>query len=655
MHQAHRCGKKNFHSSRWLGKLSGTSLAENGENCAEYPRNKTVASLFQEVAAEYPENTAVIFGTSHLTYSQLNAHANRLARRLHRMGVRSGTPVGCCFERSHELIIALLAVLKAGGAYVPLDPSYPKERLDLLLRDTRPPLILTQRFLAGNLPCESIPRLIIDQRKPHSPNDTESNPEPAGDATGLAYIMYTSGSSGVPKGVMVTNRAVVRLVRDTNYCRFGPDEVFLQLAPISFDASTFEIWGALLNGGCLALMPPQLPSLEDIGRAIRSHGVTTLWLTSGLFHAMVEQRLDDLKPLRQLLAGGDVLSPRHVRLCLENLPSTTLINGYGPTENTTFTCCHVMHPGDSVPASIPIGRPISHTQVFILDSKMLPVASGEPGEIYISGDGLALGYLNRPEDTAQKFLPNPFSDDPESRLYRTGDLGRWSANGTIEFLGRIDNQIKILGHRVELEEIEAAFRGHDAVRQICVIAKENPNRSKTLVAFYMPSQNAAITTSDLRSFAAHKLPAHMIPSQFIAVDSFPLSPNGKIDRSALTEIKPIKDETASPSAATPLQSTLRGLWQRSLQASHVGLDDNFFDLGGDSLLLMSLHAQLKKVLATNISVTDLFQFPTVRSLAKRLENDERIISAAPTPVLTHALKQREAFARWRARQTSEIT
>src|SRR5947209_12957226 len=305
--------------------------------------------------------------------------------------------VGCCIERSLELIVALVAVLKAGGAYVPLDPSYPKERFDLLLEDTRISVVLTQRSLASSvLAGRDLFSLFVEETHTAAPASDDLNPKTAGGPESLAYVMFTSGSTGRPKGVLVENRAIVRLVRNTNYCEFGREDVHLLFAPISFDASTFEIWGALLNGGRLVVTQPQMSSLEDLGRTIREQSVTTLWLTSGLFNLMVEQRLSDLQSVRQLLAGGDVLSARHVRMALENLPQCRLINGYGPTENTTFTCCHVMKPRDCVPDSVPLGRPISNTQVYVLDEQKQPVAVGEVGELYTAGDGLARGYLNNP-------------------------------------------------------------------------------------------------------------------------------------------------------------------------------------------------------------------------------------------------------------------
>src|SRR5580700_6791984 len=374
-----------------------------------YPREASVAELFADIAAGSPDSIAVSFVSQQLSYGELNVRANRLAHRLRRMGVGAETLVGCCIERSLDLIVGLVAILKAGGAYVPLDPSYPRERLDYLLKDTNTPVMLTQKSLMTFVPADrSVKWVCVDDDYAPSPTDDDVNPALAGGPTSLAYLMYTSGSTGQPKGVMVENRAIVRLVRNTNFCKLGPDETFLQYAPISFDASTLEIWGPLLNGGRLVLMPPQASSLVDLGRTIRNQHVTAMWLTAGLFSLMVDQRLEDLAPLRQLLAGGDVLPARHVRRVLDAHPGCTLINGYGPTENTTFTCCHVMRSGDPVPDSVPIGRPVANTEVFILGEDLEPVGVGVVGELYAGGDGLAYGYWNAPELTAEKFIPHPF-------------------------------------------------------------------------------------------------------------------------------------------------------------------------------------------------------------------------------------------------------
>jgi amino acid adenylation domain-containing protein len=614
-----------------------------------YPREASVAGLFENIAEASPDSIAVSFGSEQLSYGELNVRANRLAHRVRRMGVGAETLVGCCIERSLDLIVALVAILKAGGAYVPLDPSYPKERLDYLLKDTNTPVMLTQKSLATFVPVgRSVNCICVDDDYAPPSTDDDTKPVPAGGPTSLACVMYTSGSTGQPKGVMVENRAIVRLVRNTNFCKFSPEEVFLQFAPISFDASTLEIWGPLLNGGRLVVMPPQPASLEDLGRTIRDQGVTTLWLTAGLFNLMVEQRLEDLRPIRQLLAGGDVLSSHHVRTVLENFPDCTLINGYGPTENTTFTCCHAMRAGGSVPDSIPIGRPISNTRVYILDEQMRPVQPGEAGELYAAGDGIARGYLNNPEATAEKFVPDPFYGTAGGRMYRTGDLARWYEDGTVEFLGRIDNQVKVNGYRIEPAEIEAAMRSHRGVKDVCVVAHVDGIGLKRLVAYYVSSTKACLPARELREDLATKLPQFMVPALFVAVDSLPLSPNGKVDRAALPV--PLSDiPMPTQPSKTTLEQSIADLWKRILQTQFVGLDDNFFDLGGDSLLLLAVHSNLQKMLHVEIPVTDLFEFTTVRTLARHME-ERNPAGSSLGETRERAQKQRDSFNRSRERR-----
>jgi amino acid adenylation domain-containing protein len=618
------------------------------QTVTDYPCETTVAQLFEEIEAARPDSIAVEFGKERLTYSELNVRANRVAHRLRKMGVGPETMVGCCIDRSPEMIAAFIGILKAGGAYVPLDISYPKERVDFMLQDSRTAVMLTQRSFAPALRGrDNVQVVCMDEfEAPSSPAD-EVNLHSVGGPTNLAYVMYTSGSTGRPKGVMVENRAIVRLVRDTNFCQFGTSEVFLQFAPVSFDASTLEIWGPLLNGGKLVMMPPQAASLEDLGRAIREHGVTTLWLTSGLFNLMVEQRLEDLRPLRQLLAGGDVLSPRHVRTVLENLPDCRLINGYGPTENTTFTCCHTMKHGDRVPESIPIGKPISNTQVYILDEEMNSVPVGQSGELYAAGDGVARGYLNNPEATSEKFVANPFAPGENKRMYRTGDLARWREDGVIEFLGRIDTQVKVLGHRIEPGEVETVLRMNKDVSQVCVVADSGENGSKRLVAYYVASDAPGPSPSDLRKFLAGKLPHYMVPALFVPLNALPLSPNGKVDRTALPAATSAGTEPSPANApATQLEKTISDLWQRILRVDRVGSDDNFFDLGGDSLMIVAVHSNLQKILQVEIPVTDLFEFTTIRTLARHLGGNQPDVPSF-SDVQQQAQKQREAFERQR--------
>ncbi len=625
-----------------LRTWSGTST--------DYPRTSSVVTLFENIVIENPDDIALVQGDTELTYGELNERANRLAHRLRLAGVTLETLVPCCLPRSIEMIVAFLAVLKTGAAYMPIDPSYPEARRNLMLEDAGRHVLLTNSWLVPSFQSAEPTQIVIAEDEPAAVSDREENPQQVAGPTNLAYVMYTSGSTGRPKGVMVEHRGIVRLVRDTNYCRFGPNETFLQFAPPSFDASTFEIWGALLNGGRLVLMPQETSSLEDLLRAVRQYGVTTLWLTAGLFHLMVDEHPGGLRSLRQLLAGGDVLSARHSRIFLEHAPETTLINGYGPTENTTFTCCHIMRAGDSIPESIPIGKPVSNTRVYILDQDMNPVPAGEIGELYAGGDGLARGYLNASEPNSSKFLNDPFGDQPKQRMYRTGDLARWRSDGSIEYLGRLDDQVKILGHRIEPAEIESAIQRQGQVKQACVVARIE-NGSKRLVAYFVPV-SSAVTPERLRDFIASQLPQHMVPAFFVSLPFLPLSQHGKVDRAALAELDVMsKSESAAKSVPrSDLERTLTQLWQRILKVPEVGLDQNFFDLGGDSLLLVAVHSNLQKSLQTQIPVTDLFEFPTIRKLAQHLTRTESTPAVAAN-VQEIGQRQREALSRFRSRRS----
>ena len=507
-------------------------------NCTEreYPRERCVHGLFEEQARMRPDAIAVTFGKHELTYRELNARANQLAHYLKRSGVRTGEVVGICIERSLEMVVGLLGILKAGGAYASLDPASPNERLAYMLDDLRARVVLTQHSLTELwqnkiVAKESFPLplgICLDRdwgtiaRMGSDDLDIEIGSE------NLAYVSFTSGSTGWPKGVCVPHRGVVRLVKNANYASFSDEEVFMQLAPISFDASTLEIWGCLLNGARLVICPPQTPSLAELAETLERHQVTTVWLTTGLFNQMVEEKPEGLKHLRQILTGGDVLSPTHVRKALAVLDGCRLINGYGPTENTTFTTCYTIPSTFGGQRSIPIGRPISNTQCYILDERLQPVPVGIPGELYAGGDGLALGYLGHPKLTAEKFIPNPFM--PGSRLYKTGDLARYLADGNIEFLGRMDFQVKIRGFRVELGEIEAVLGRHPLVRECVVMAREDYPGEKRLAAYIVAHDGADPTARELRQFLKGKLPDYMAPSVFMRLKALPLTPNGKVDR-----------------------------------------------------------------------------------------------------------------------------
>jgi len=594
-------------------------LVEWNATRVDYPRDSTIHRLFEEQAARTPDACALEFESASLTYAELNQRANQLAHHLRSCGIGPEVMVCVCLERSLEMVVTLLAILKAGGAYVPLDPGYPQARLTFMLADTKTPVVLTQKSLRERLPQVEASVICIEDALLSALRETTDNQSTKVDAEGLAYVMYTSGSTGQPKGVMVSHRAVVRLVKSANYIDIRPDDVFLQLAPISFDASTLELWAPLLNGARLAIMPPQSPSLEEIGSRIRKHHVTTMWLTAGLFNLMVEQRLADLAPLRQLLAGGEALSPPHVFKALRAHPGCRLINGYGPTENTTFTCCHTITVADQAGDSIPIGKPVSNTQVYLLDEDMNPVPVGVTGELYAGGDGVARGYWSRPELTAERFVRDPFSDEKGARLYKTGDLAFYRADGVIEFLGRRDNQVKIAGNRIELGEIEAALRAHPAVQSGVVIVREDVPGEKKLVAYLVPSNGALQSSSEMRSYLQERLPNFMVPAAFVPMVSLPLSPNGKVDRQLLPAPEAPSAGASILSAKSELESMIAEIWKKVLRLQQVGMDDNFFDAGGDSLQLIAVHAELSKLFSIEVTITDLFEYSTISTLAKHLE------------------------------------
>jgi amino acid adenylation domain-containing protein len=548
-----------------------------------------------------------------ITYRELDERATRLAHHLRSLGVVAGTRVGVCLERSPEMIVATIAVLRAGGAYVPLDPAYPPERLAFMLADTAAPVLVTDERLAGLLPEHGAATAFIDR----DVIDAAIGPIEAGtDPEAVAYVMYTSGSTGQPKGIEIPHRAVARLVRGTGFIDITSDDVFLQMAPASFDAATLEIWGALLNGARLALYPPEAPSVEGIERAVAQHGVSVMWLTAGLFHLVVDERIGALRGVRHLLAGGDVLSVDHARRLLAELPGTTLTNGYGPTENTTFTACHRVSRIDG--GTVPIGKPIANTRVYVLDRRMEPVPVGVPGELFAGGDGLAHGYLNRPGLTAERFVPDPFT--PGARLYATGDRACWRADGTLEFLGRVDTQVKIRGFRIEPGEIENVLRSHPAMRDAAVVAREDGG-AKRLVAYVVGEES-----EEVRAFLGGRLPEYMHPSAIVWMEALPLTPNGKVDTRALPA--PVHARTdADRGPANETERVLAELLGSVLGTAPVGVLDNFFELGGDSILCIQLVSRARDA-GVRITTRDVFVHQTVAALALHVRDAEPEAAAA---------------------------
>jgi aspartate racemase len=597
-------------------------LVEWNATATDYPRERSVQGLFEAQADATPDAVAVVLDGITVTYRELDRRANRLARHLRALGVWPGQPVGLWMERSVEMIVAMLGVLKAGAAYAPFDLMAPPDRLAFMLRDARVDVVLTQERMLARLPAHGVRPLCLDAEPPAvaAEPDTRLPDESTGDS--LAYIMYTSGSTGEPKGVAVPHRGVVRLVRGADYVHLGADETILQLAPLSFDASTFEIWGALLNGGRLVMAPPGVVSVDDLGVLLERHAVTTLWLTAGLFHQLVDQRVEVLRPLRQLLAGGDVLSAAHVRRVREALPDCQVINGYGPTESTTFSCCYRIPANASLERSVPIGRPIANTRVYVLDAHRQPVPIGVPGELWIAGDGLALGYVDRPALTAERFVTLRLSDTLEERLYRSGDVVRWLADGTIEFMGRQDNQVKLRGFRVELGEIESALAQHPRVRDVAVVMRAARAGDKRLVAYVVTDE--LTTPRELRELLRSKLPEYMVPAAFVLLGRLPLTANGKVDRARLPE----PDENREASAAPALPSTeeerqLLAIWEEVLGVNGIGTRDNFFDLGGHSLLALRMFVRLEQALRIRLPIATLFEAPTIEELAAILRRGGR--------------------------------
>lgn len=618
------------HPQQSLGRVSMLSSDEQDLmlrqwNATEsnYPSDICIHELFESQVRCNPDNIAIIFGERELTYKELDQQANQLANYLRDLDVKAGVFVGIAVERSVEMIVGLLGILKSGGAYVPLDPSYPKERLSYMLQDAKPAVLLTTEDLLRQLPEYPSTVVCLDRDWNAISQASQAVVDTCVHPHDLAYVIYTSGSTGKSKGVAVPHQAINRLVCNTNYIKIQSTDRIAQASNASFDAATFEIWGALINGAQLiGLSKNVLLSPYQFATYIQERKISILFLTTALFNLLASTVPQAFCSLRYLLFGGEAADPKWVREVLNYGSPQYLLNVYGPTENTTFSSWYLVKDIPQEILTVPIGTPISNTQLYILDQNQQPVPIGIPGELYIGGDGLAQGYLNRPELTAEKFVKNPFGEDPDSKLYKTGDLARYLSDGNIEFIGRIDNQIKIRGFRIELGEVETFLGLHPAVGKSIVLLQDAAG-GKQLAAYIVPHKGQQANLNDMRRFLQQKLPEYMVPSFFIVLEELPLTHNGKVDRRALPQLdsscQNVRSDIVLP--RDDLERQLCGVWERVLEISPIGMNDNFFELGVHSILVLRLLSEIENVFNQKVPVAALFQAPTIRELAQLFRSE----------------------------------
>ncbi len=622
-----------LHSLAYVTEAETQQLTDVfAERHTPYPATQPIHTLFEEIAASQPEASAIVYQNQTWSYSQLNEQANRLAYYLHsETNLRPGDRVAVMLDRHPHYIIALLAILKAGGTYVPVSPTYPIERLRFMLEDTTPVALLTQTDYMFDLSYFSGHIVAMDIQLDSLPASPLAVAVSGGKQA--AYIMYTSGTTGKPKGVIVPHQAVVRLVRNTNYVQLTPTDRLLQTGSLTFDATTFEIWGMLLNGGCICLLPEaDLLRTQVLKETIREQGITTMWLTSSWFNLLVEDDVTLFEGMKQLLVGGEKLSSRHINRVRQAFPSLQVINGYGPTENTTFSICYPIQ--DTHLHDIPLGYPVANSSVYILDTQLKLVPVGVEGEIYLGGDGLALGYLNQPELTSEKFIPHPWKAN--DRLYRTGDQGRWTDDGKVLFVGRRDEQVKIRGYRIELAEIEAVLLAHPHVSQAVVLTSADVQGVQQLTACVV-STGGDDVLEDVRLHMAKHLPNYMIPAEWLLLETIPLTANGKANKEALLQLRQQQSRQERPYEAPqdPIERKLAELWQEVLHVSPIGRNDNFFDLGGHSLRATQLISRLYKQMQVNLDLGQLFAHPILWEMAAQVKQNA-LISYEEIPLLPQA-------------------
>ncbi|MEO1764978.1 MAG: non-ribosomal peptide synthetase, partial [Cyanobacteria bacterium J06629_18] len=610
-------------------------LVEWNQTQLDYPSDKCIHQLFEEQVAKTPDAVAIIWKDQQLTYQQLDNRANQLANYLQTLGIKPDSKVGICIERCLEMVVGILGILKAGGAYVPLDPAYPQERLSHMLNDSGVSVLLTTENLLSQIPDNKARQICLDrdwdklisqqsQQPPHS--DVKSN--------NLAYIIYTSGSTGKSKGVMIEHNSLVNFTTTaTKEYQINNNDRILQFASISFDVAVEEMYISLTNGATLILRTNDfLTSGSQMLQKCNQWGITVLDLPTAYWHQIASDLANNQShhksSLRLVIIGGEAVIPEKVRTWYEfckSQKSPELINVYGPTEATVVvTKCKLSESinQDSGLAEMTIGRPFGNVKIYILDSCLNPVPIGVPGELHIGGVCLARGYHNRPDLTEQKFIPDPFN--PGMRMYKSGDLARFLSNGNIDFLGRIDHQVKIRGFRIELGEIETVLNQHFSVKQAIVIPTEYDAGDKRLIGYIVPKDSQVATTKELKDFLKTKLPDYMVPSGFVFLDALPLTPNDKVDRKAL----PLPDKSNLNlqqdylAANTDIESKLVTLWEQAFAIQPIGIQDDFFDLGGNSLMATSMVAEIENLFDKKFNQAIFFQAPTIQQLAQLVSQEE---------------------------------
>ncbi|WP_433389491.1 amino acid adenylation domain-containing protein [Micromonospora sp. KLBMP9576] len=592
------------------------------ESAVRSMRQDTIHALVRQWSRSQPEAPAIATGTTTLSYGELDARAERLAAVLRERGVGVETRVAVALPRGAAMIVAFLGVLRAGGTYVPLDPAYPRQRRAFILDDAGVRLVLTDEAGRAGLDGQPVDVVTLDEAEAAAGHERTAPPAEAG-AANAAYVVYTSGSTGTPKGVVVDHASVLRLIGDDPRIAVLPGQTVAHLAPAAFDASIFEIWGALCRGARVVVLDPQV-TIAQLGGELRHWSPDWLFLTTGLFHLLAQHDLAALDSVGCLLTGGDVLSPAYVRAAAGT--RCRVHAAYGPTETTVFASLHRITPpvddGAAKLPPVPIGTALTGMALYVLGPDLRPLPAGQVGEIYVGGHGVARGYHRRATLTAERFVADPFSAAPGRRMYRTGDLGCLAPDGSVDFRGRVDRQVKVRGFRIELGEIESTLLGHPHVGGAAVLALGEAGHDKRLVAYVVPAPGRVLTVAAIRDWLDERLPGHMVPATFVVLDSLPLDPNGKPDRGLLPNPFLARAElTFLPPLAPPTTETeqiLAAAWVDVLELDVVGVDDDFFLLGGDSLRSVSMLEQLRRA-GIHLEAGQFFAHPTIRELAAAVD------------------------------------